>query len=176
VKVRRCDERAQRELYDLLVLRMYNTVLRILKNREDAEDCVQIGFSILFRKIDLYDPDKGAFMAWSTRIFINESLGILRKRKIRFDEMNDNLYVEADSISPVANLNAEDILRKINMLPDQMRVIFNLYEIEGYSHKEIAQMLNVAESSSRTYLMRAKKKLKLLMDGIMDGKQRPKRI
>jgi len=164
VGVRKCDAVAQRELYDLLVLKMYNTVLRILKNKEDAEDCVQMGFSIVFRKIEQFDPNKGAFMAWTTRIFINESLGILRRKKIRFDEINDALYLEAHSISPLENLNVEELLRRINMLPEQMRVIFNLYEVEGYSHREIAHLLDIAESSSRTYLMRAKKKLRTMIE------------
>ena len=174
--VRRNDVRAQRELYDLLVLRMYNTVLRILKNREDAEDCVQMGFSILFNKIEIFDPKKGTFAAWSTRIFINESLGILRRRKIRFDSINDNMYVESYSISPLEKMKAEDILNLMDRLNDQMRVIFNLYEIEGYSHKEIGQILDIAESSSRTYLMRAKKKLKTLVENQNDEKQRSKWI
>ncbi|MEM9545782.1 MAG: sigma-70 family RNA polymerase sigma factor [Bacteroidota bacterium] len=163
-RVRQCDAVAQRELYDTLVLRMFNTVLRIVKNREDAEDCLQMGFSILFHKIDRFDPKKGKFTAWATRIFINEALGLLRHRKIQFDEICDNLFVEAHSMSPLDILNAEDIVNQMNQLPDQMRVIFNLYEIEGYSHKEIAQMLEIAESSSRTYLMRAKQKLRVLIN------------
>jgi len=174
--VRKCDAVAQRELYELLVLQMYNTVLRILKNREDAQDCVQVGFSIVFRKIDQYDASKGAFVSWTTRIFINESLRVLRQRKMRFDELSDSLYLEAHSTSPLDNLNAEDILSRINMLPDQMRVIFNLYEIEGYSHKEIAQMLDIAESSSRTYLMRAKMKLKSMLDNSTEKDSITKRI
>ncbi len=170
VKVRQFDARAQRELYDLIVLQMYNTALRILKNREDAQDCLQVGFTHLFGKVYQYDSEKGAFISWATRIFINESLRILRQKKIRFDELNDNLYLEAHSMTPIGKLNMEDILTTMNTLPDQMRIIFNLYEIEGYSHKEIGEMLDIAESSSRTYLMRAKKKMRSLIGGATEKK------
>lgn len=163
IRVRQGDALAQRELYNIMVLSMFNTVLRILKNKEDAQDCVQVSFSLLFRKIDQFDLSKGAFSTWSTRIFINESLRILRQKKIHFEILNDNIYLEANSTSPIENLHAEDILNLINSLPDQMRIIFSLYEIEGYSHKEIAKIIEIAESSSRTYLMRAKMKLRLLL-------------
>lgn len=163
-KLKDCDATAQRELYDKLVLNMYNTVFRILKNKEDVQDCLLISFSLLFRKIDQYDPIKGAFSTWYTRIFINESLRILRQKRIRFKELDDSVYVKSNEISPIESLNANDILDIIEMLPDQMRVIFNLYEIEGYSHKEIAASLNIAESSSRTYLTRAKMKLRLIIE------------
>jgi len=90
-RVRGCEPAAQRELYTQLVNIMYNTVWRILKNREDTEDCLQIGFSQLFRNINQYDDAKGAFSTWSTRIFINESLRIIKKRKLKFEEIFDNL-------------------------------------------------------------------------------------
>lgn len=160
----RCEASAQRQMYDLLVLRMYNTVFRILRNREDAQDCLQVSFGLLFRKIELYDSKKGAFVSWVTRIFINESLRMLRKRKMKFEEINDSIIVPISSNSGLDVLEAESILKLINSLPDQMRVIFNLYEIEGYSHKEIAKILNIGESSSRTYLMRAKVKLRALIE------------
>ena len=164
MRVRRCDALAQRQLYDLLVLNMYNTVLRIVKNKEDAKDCLQIGFSLLFRKIDQYDPSKGAFSTWSTRIFINESLRILRQKRIHFEALDDSTYAKANTTSPLEKMQAMDILKLINSLPDQMRIIFCLYEIEGYSHKEIAETLEIAVSSSRTYLTRAKLKLRLILE------------
>lgn len=160
-KLKDCDAAAQRELYNLLVLGMYNTVYRILKNKEDVQDCLQVSFSLLFRKIDQYDPGKGAFSAWSTRIFINESLRILRQKRVHFEMLDDGIYVKMEEATPLENLQVKDILNLVNALPDQMRVIFSLYEIEGYSHKEIAEILDIAVSSSRTYLMRAKMKLRL---------------
>ncbi len=166
-RVRKCEPVAQRELYTQLVNIMYNTAWRLLKNREDTEDCLQIGFSQLFRNIDQYDTKKGAFSTWSTRIFVNESLRILKKKKLRFEEINDNLNVADYSISSLEHMQANDILRFIARLPDQLQVIFNLYEIEGYSHKEIAESLDIAESSSRTYLTRAKMKLRLLIEPTM---------
>jgi len=164
MRVRRCDAMAQRKLYDLLVLKMYNTALRILKNKEDTQDCLQNGFSLIFKNIEQYDDKKGTFITWSTRIMINESLRILRKKKIYFEDVSENHSVASKSVSPLDDLQLEDIIKLINALPDQMRVIFNLYEIEGYTHKEIGQMLGVAESSSRTFLMRAKKKLRSLLE------------
>lgn len=163
-QVRQYDANAQRKLYDLLVLQMYNTVLRILKNKEDVQDCLQIGFSLVFKNIKQYDEQKGAFTTWITRIFINESLRVLKGKKIFFEDMNDNYSLVSNAASALDELQLEDIMKLINSLPDQLRVIFNLYEIEGYSHKEIGQMLEIAESSSRTFLARAKKKLRLLMN------------
>lgn len=162
-RVKRFEPVAQRELYDYLVLPMYNTVFRILKNRDDTQDCMQTGFSIIFKKIEQYDPGKGAFFSWATRIFINESLSILRKKKMNFLDIDDVVHLEVHSNSPLEDLQAEDIMKLVNSLPDQMRIIFNLYEIEGYSHKEISQMLGIGESSSRTYLTRAKAKLRQLL-------------
>ena len=163
-KVIRCDAFAQREMYDLLVLKMYNTVYRILKNKEDTQDCLQVSFGLLFRKIEQYDAKKGAFISWGTRVFINESLQMLRKKRFRFEEINDSLLIPIHSKSPLENLEAKNILEIIKKLPDQMRLIFNLYEIEGYSHKEVSEILNIGESSSRTYLMRAKVKLRMLIE------------
>lgn len=163
-KVIRCEASAQRQMYDLLVLKMYNTVYRILKNREDTQDCLQNAFGVLFRKIDMYDSAKGTFLNWVTRVFINEALGMLRKRKLRFEEINDAIILPIDSNSPLDQMEAESILKLIHSLPDTLRVIFNLYEIEGYSHKEIATILGIGESSSRTYLMRAKIKLKEIIE------------
>ena len=159
-KVRKSDVRAQRKLYDLLVLKMYNTVHRVLANREDTLDCLQNGFASIFKKINNYDADKGAFVSWATRIFINEALGMIRKRKMRFEEISDNVIILNNESTAIDTLEAEYIMELIADLPDQYRIIFNLYEIEGYSHKEIAQKLNIGESSSRTYLTRAKLKLK----------------
>jgi RNA polymerase sigma factor (sigma-70 family) len=156
----RCKASAQKQMYDLLVLRMYNTVYRILKNKEDTQDCLQVAFSLVFRKIEQFDNRKGSFFSWCTRIFINESLRMLRRKKLKFEEINDSLIVPINYVSPLDDLQAEKVFELINTLPSQMRVIFNLYEIEGYSHKEIAELLNIADSSSRTYLMRAKIKLR----------------
>lgn len=162
--VRRCEPRAQRALYDHLVLRMYNTAFRILKHTEDTQDCLQSGFSLIFNKIDKYDAQKGNIGSWAARIIINESLKLLKKRKVKFELIQDDFNIIDASISPIENLQAEDIFRLLDSLPDQMRIIFNLYEIEGFSHREIAETLNIAESSSRTYLTRAKVKMRALLN------------
>ena len=147
-------------MYDMLVLNMYNTAYRILGNKEDTQDCLQNGFTLIFTKIHKYDPDKGTIWSWAKRIVINECLGMLRKKKIKFQELPESLSIIDEDVSMLEMMEAEYLFQLINELPYQLRIIFNLYEIEGYAHKEIAEKLEIVESSSRTYLTRAKAKLK----------------
>jgi RNA polymerase sigma factor (sigma-70 family) len=137
--------------------------LRYSLNRDDALEAVNDAFIKVFKNIKDYQSGK-PFKAWLATLVINTTID--RRRK----EMKHQLNVELEgvaltqhSVNSVESLNAQDILNLLNQLPPLHATIFNLYEIDGYSHDEIAQMLNIPASSSRVYLTRAKEKLKKLL-------------
>ncbi|MES2276788.1 MAG: sigma-70 family RNA polymerase sigma factor [Bacteroidota bacterium] len=132
-------------------------------NRDDAMEVANDGFIKVFKTIGSYDMDK-SFKAWLRTIIVNTAID--RRRK----ELKHQLNIELDNAIPVSggtyiieHINAQDILKLMDTLPAIQRTIFNLYEIDGYSHDEIANMLGVAPSSSRVYLTRAKEKLRKLI-------------
>jgi RNA polymerase sigma-70 factor (ECF subfamily) len=136
---------------------------RYCLNRDDAMEVVNDGFIKVFKTIESYNMDK-PFKAWLRTIVVNTAID--RRRK----ELKHQLNIELDSAMPISGgtyiietINAQDILKLMDTLPGIQRAIFNLYEIDGYSHDEIANMLNIAVSSSRVYLTRAKEKLRKLL-------------
>ena len=158
---KRGDVRSFKILYDQYSRAMFNSSLRILKNRTDAEDVLQEAFIDIFRKINYFDG-RSTIGAWMKRIVINKSIDFLRKRKIHFEELGDkNEYElqEDSSLQIPDELKIQQVKRGIDSLPTGYRTVLSLYLLEGYDHKEIAQILNVSESTTRTQYIRAKKKL-----------------
>ncbi len=150
--------------------------LRYVKEEMEAEDVVNEAFVKIFRKISEFNYESDemvmekTFKAWIARITVNTSIDKLRTRK-EVDSLDDVSATDLSShaIMVSTRLEEQDIMKLLYQLPDIQRSIFNLYEIEGYSHQEISQMLNVPESTSRTYLTRAKSRLrKLYMDQFCD--------
>jgi len=140
---------------------MYNISIRLLANRMDAEDVLQEAFVSAFRKIDDFRGDSG-FGAWLKRIVINHCISFLKsKRQLFFDfsEVYENL---PDDIDEVDNLRfePETVHEFIKSLPDGSRIVLNLFLLEDYKHREIAQLLNISESTSKSQYQRAKKLLK----------------
>jgi RNA polymerase sigma factor (sigma-70 family) len=134
--------------------------LRYSINRDDALEVVNDAFIKVFNSIKKFNSDK-PFKAWLRTIIVNTAID--RRRK----DLKFQLNVELDSAMPIGNsataidsLNAQDILKLMKQLPPIQLTIFNLYEIDGYNHDEIAKMLTIPESSSRVYLSRAKEKLR----------------
>ena len=132
-------------------------------NRDDALEAVNDAFIKVFKSIGSYDPEK-PFKAWLRSIIVNTAID--RRRK----ELKFQLNVELENATPISNnvgvienLNAGDILNMMKTLPPIQQAIFNMYEIDGYSHDEISALLNVPVSSSRVYLSRAKEKLRSLI-------------
>ncbi|WP_220762832.1 RNA polymerase sigma factor [Flavobacterium sp. UMI-01] len=149
---------------ELLYRKYYGYVMSIglsySSNREIAQEIVDDTFIKVFDSIKTYNLDQ-PFKRWLRRITINTAIDHLRKNK-KF-KLHLDLYEyknQLPSIEAIDQLSLNDIYTLIADLPDMLRVVFNLYEIEGYSHKEIAAIVNIAESSSRTYLTRAKERLK----------------
>lgn len=162
------DRKAQFQLYKLYYKNMYNLSLRIINDSQEAEDIMQESFLTAFEKIGSYSGEV-SFGAWLKRIVINKSLDAVKKRKIDFlnlDESARNLppEVEADDMEEIS-LQVEKIHKCINLLPDGYRIVLSLYLLEGYDHEEIAEILNISASTSRSQYTRARHKLyELLKD------------
>lgn len=153
------DQNAQFEIYRLYYKSMYNTSLRIVADRADAEDIMQESFLTAFRKLKGYNGEV-SFGSWLKRIVINRSLDYLRKRKAVFEEITPNLPVMEDEPGEDEDFTVEEIKSAIFALPDGYRTVLSLILLEGYDHEEVAQILGVRNVSSRTQFFRAKQRLK----------------
>ena len=150
------NAKAQRALYDKHASHMLGLCKRYIKGEMEAEDVMIKGFMKVFTKIDLFEG-KGSFEGWMKRIMINEALGYIRKNKSMYLEMEiEAADKEPDFDTLSTELEAMDILKMVNGLPSGYRTIFNLYAIEGYSHKEIAELLGISENTSKSQLSRAR--------------------
>ncbi len=147
-----------RSLYDLYVDRLYYVVKRYIKENYHIENLLQDIFLKVFNKLNAFDSTKGSFNSWITTIAIRESLNHLRKKKVDLMSLEDAILdTNADADPMLTQLELEDLMKRINAIPDKYRIIFTLYEVDGYEHKEIAEMLGIGISTSRSYLTRAKK-------------------
>lgn len=156
---------AQFELYKLYAKAMYNVALRILNYEEEAEDVLQEAFLDAFTRIVDFRQET-TFGLWLKQIVINKSINYLRKRKMEFvgtDEISE-LPDEDSFDDSEMKLQAEEIRQAITQLPDGYRVVLSLYLLEGYDHEEIAHILKISENTSRTQYMRAKNKLKSILE------------
>ena len=155
---------AQKALYDRYSKRMMAVCLRYVKNLEDARDLLQDGFVRLFANIHQY-AGEGVLDAWVRRIFVNCALEQLRQKDIlrEADDIDELEYTDIPDESAIAQLTAEEIMAYVRALPDGFRTVFNMFAIEGYSHKEIGQKLNITESTSRSQYMRARKMLQKMI-------------
>ena len=153
----RNDAAAQRELYNQYSPKMLAVCYRFAHNREDAEDMLQEGFIKVFTQIHSFE-NRGSFEGWIRRIIVHTCINILKKNK-KFNESVDlihatSLQVREDSVPAV--IQAKQVVECIRMLPIGYRTVLNLYAVEGYSHREIAHMLDIEESTSRSQYTRAK--------------------
>lgn len=159
--IQACQQRipaAQKRLYVEHVDRLYYVVYRYTQDKFDVENLLQDIFLKIFNKIDSFDSDKGSFVTWSTTIAIRTAINFCKKSKIDFSLLNEELESgSATSELPLSDLDAQDLLDLIGSIEFKYRIVFNLYEIDGYKHDEIAQMLGVNASTSRSSLTRAKK-------------------
>ncbi|WP_417351944.1 RNA polymerase sigma factor [Flavobacterium alkalisoli] len=156
---------AQRRVYEYMAPKLYHTCKRYLKSEVEIEEAIADAFYTIFTKLDQLKETK-AFEAWARRIAINQCLLTL-KRKVNF-----NIYIEDMSASAEpaqaqsAGLQEEDLLKLLDYLPEGCRTVFNLFAIEGYSHKEIAAMLNITEGTSKSQLNVSRSKLKDLVNNV----------
>ena len=151
------DTSAQKELYNRYSPKMLAVCYRYAQNREDAEDMLQEGFIKVFSQIHQY-RNEGAFEGWIRRIVVHTCINILKKNK-KFSDSLDIAYasgvgIREENIPSI--MQAKQVVECIRALPVGYRTVLNLYAIEGYSHKEIGQMLDIEESTSRSQYTRAK--------------------
>ena len=154
---------AQRQVYELLARKLYYTCSRYLKKEEEIEEAMADAFYIIFTKIDQLKEEL-AFEGWAKKIAVNQCLMQLKKN------VNFNLYLEDVSFKSqpltdeMADLEEEDLLNLLNYLPDGCKTVFSLFVIEGFSHKDIAEKLQISEGTSKSQLNVAKTKLKDLVN------------
>jgi len=157
------DQKAQFQIYKLYYKAMYNTSLRIVSDTMEAEDIMQESFLAAFEKIDTYSGTV-SFGAWLKKIVVNRSLDALNKKKAIFEDIESHTDIRDESGDDSAryeelNSRVEEVKEAIERLPDGYRVILSLYLLEGYDHDEIAEILSINSSTSRSQLSRAKQKL-----------------
>lgn len=146
---------------------MYNVALRIIKDQDDAEDILQEAFVKAYRKINQFEY-QATFGAWLKRIVINQALDTIRKRKdivVNSEEHFDEVPEEDNKDWELIDLTVEKVKHAIKSLPTGFRVVSSMFLFEGYEHKEIAEVLGISESTSKSQFHRAKLKIKELMIG-----------
>ena len=150
------DRRMQEELYRRFSPRMYAVCLRYAGNNEEAEDILQEGFVKVFKKLGSFRGE-GSFEGWIRRIFVNTAIEhFRRKRYLQPVTEKEENTIEGKYLSALDGLAEKDILALVQQLSPGYRTVFNMYVVEGYSHKEIADMLNISEGTSKSQLSRAK--------------------
>jgi RNA polymerase sigma factor (sigma-70 family) len=159
------DRKAQGELYKRYYPAMMSLCLRYVRERSDAVEVLNDAYVKVFKQLARYDAGKAALYTWMRSIVINTALDSLRKKKvIREREMRADVVeepgIDNDAIS---KLSGDELLGMIRQLPVTTRLVFNLYSIDGFSHREIATMLGISEGTSRWHLSDARRQLRLII-------------
>lgn len=159
--VKKCLEKdplAQKQLFDIYAKKMMGVCIRYSQDQEEAQDVLQMGFIKVFEKLHMYSSE-GSLEGWIRKVIVNTALDNIRKNK----KFNDNVeldkvdfHLQTYSESGLDSLSAADLLNIIQKMPTGFRTVFNLYAIEGYSHKEIAEQLGISVSTSKSQYSRAK--------------------
>lgn len=160
---RKGDSKAQREVYEKYAPLMYAVCRRYIGQVDAAEDVLICGFTKVFQKIDQFKAE-GSFEGWIRRIMVNEALSHIRKHKSMYLKVEIEYAEKEPDLGMLAGqLEAEDLQKMIDKLPSGYRTVFNLYAIEGFSHKEIAEQLDISENTSKSQLSRARKHLQTML-------------
>jgi RNA polymerase sigma-70 factor (ECF subfamily) len=156
----RNDPEAQFDLYKKYNAAMYNTALRICRNTALAEDVIQESFLNAFNSLGYYRGD-ASFGSWLKRIVINKAIS-LSKKESRWELVeNDEVLDTEETVIEASDYDVDTVRLAINELPDGFRTVLSLYLLEGYDHKEIAEILGITESTSKTQYKRAKERLRV---------------
>lgn len=161
---RQGKRKAQFELYRLYAPAMFNVCMRMLNRREEAEDLLQESFTEAFANLHNFRFESG-FGGWLKRIVINRCINHLKRRRVEliFDNHDYHIAEEDPTGYEEVKLEAARIMKAVERLPEGFRIVFSLYMFEGYDHTEIAEILGLSESTSKTQYMRAKAKIKELV-------------
>ncbi len=151
---------ARKEVYDQYAPSMMALCRRYVSDVEDAKDVLQEGFLKIFVEIGQYSG-KGSFGGWIRKIFVNTSLDYMRKKnRLKQKELLTDVQIEcSENASDMADITADDLMLCISELPGIHRTVFNLFAVEGFSHKEIGALLHIPESTSRSFFFRARQLL-----------------
>ena len=169
------NPKAQYQLYKLYARAMFNICVRMLNNMEEAEDLLQESFTDAFMKLKTFRYES-SFGAWLKRIVINKCINSLQKKKIDlvFPERQPEPEYRDETVDyGQIEMDVRRIHRAVEQLPDGYRVIFSLYALEGFDHKEISRILNISESTSKSQYLRSKQKIRELLNNKQD--ERPLR-
>ncbi len=160
-KIIKGDKSATRILYDRYESHWFRVCLRYGRNRNEAEDIFQEGAVRVLQSLKQYDAERGAFSTWSNRVIVNVALRYLKKHQ--WQQSFRDLEIVSGQVdfdeNILGKITAKELIELIQQLPSGYRVVFNMYEIEGYSHKEIAEELNISIGTSKSQLHKAKKML-----------------
>lgn len=150
------DRKAQRALVDTYSNYIFTICMRYMKDRGKAEDCLQESLVQVLSNIEKYD-DFGSFKSWMSTLTVRKCIDQLRKEKRHQYSVLDNVAEPGRNEDSNLKLEVEDVMKFVNTIPEQYRIVINMFIVEGYSHKEIAERLGVTESSSRSILTRARR-------------------
>lgn len=165
------NRKAQKQLYGLYSKAMYNICIRYMNNMAEAEDMLQEAFTEAFLKLHTFRHES-AFGAWLKRIVVHKCINEIKRRKAELvytDKLHDNQIEEESVNEDEINYEVSRVYEAIQKLPDGYRVSISLYLLEGYDHAEIAEILNVSESTSKSQYMRAKRKVIELLKNEQHG-------
>ena len=165
-KSKKGDVKSQYQLYNQYAKAMYNVCYRMMSSREEAEDMLQESFTEAFKKMNTFRFES-TFGAWLKRITIHKCINEIKRKKTDLNFFDDMSYFKehTEDDTSLPELHVDMIKRAMEDLPNGSRMIFSLYLLEGYDHREISQILNISESNSKTQYMRAKNKIKELLKG-----------
>jgi RNA polymerase sigma factor (sigma-70 family) len=154
------NDKARYELYQLYAKAMFNVCYRIINNREEAEDMLQEAFTQAFMKLESYRYESN-FGAWLKRIMVNTCINAINKRKVDLSYCEEIYYHETPEEENEAEVQftVANVTKAMEELPKGGRMVFSLYLLEGYDHGEIAQILNITKSTSKSQFMRAKRRI-----------------
>lgn len=161
-KLKQRDVLACKQLYLQYADALYNVCVRILQHPAEAEDALQEAFIKIFNNIQQY-RNESSIGSWMKQIVTNTCLNILRKKKLVLDELVDDISENENERENEHDYSIEDIKKAIEELPQGYRVVFNLFMFEEYTHKQIAEMLEISESTAKSQLFKAKRKLKEIL-------------
>lgn len=160
-KAKKKDRQSVTILYEMYQHQWYALCLRYQKNEADACDVLQEAVIKVFQNIKAYDPDKGEFGGWAYRVVLNENLQYLRKAKRNsHDDLELVFDLQDNRETALERVSAQELTALIQQLPTGYRTVFNLYVIEGYGHKEIAEKLGISEGTSKSQLSKSKAMLR----------------
>lgn len=160
----------QRKLYEMFAPKMFALCLRYTNSREDAEDALQESFVRIFDNLDKFRFE-GSFEGWLRRITVHTVLRLVQKKSpLKFAEDTETVKTADTAPDVLGKMGEQDLMSLISKLPQGYRVVFNMFAIEGYSHAEIANQLNISEGTSRSQYARARKHLQHFVNNMYHNK------